>query len=46
MERLAEATAACLGEELGIPWVRVTVRKPGAVTGAAAVGISIERGHE
>lgn len=46
VEKLAEATAACLREEFGIPWVRVTVRKPGAVTGAAAVGISIERGHE
>lgn len=46
VEKLAEAAAACLREEFGIPWVRVTVRKPGAVTGAAAVGISIERGHE
>jgi len=46
VEKLAEAVAKTLREEFGIPWVRVTVRKPGAVTGAAAVGISIERGHE
>jgi len=46
VEKLAEAVATALREEFGIPWVRVTVRKPGAVTGAAAVGISIERGHE
>lgn len=46
VERLAEAVAACLREEFGLPWVRVTLRKPGAVTGAAAVGITIERGDE
>lgn len=45
VERLAEAVAACLREEFAIPWVRVSVRKPGAVTGAAAVGITIERGN-
>lgn len=45
VERLAEAVAACLRDEFNIPWVRVTLRKPGAVTGAAAVGIVIERGH-
>lgn len=46
VERLAEAVAACLRGEFAIPWVRVTLRKPGAVTGAAAVGIVIERGNE
>lgn len=45
VETLAEATATCLREEFGIGWVRITVRKPGAVTGAAAVGIRIERGN-
>ncbi|MGA7966658.1 MAG: dihydroneopterin aldolase [Gammaproteobacteria bacterium] len=45
VETLAEATAECLRKEFGIPWVRVTVRKPGAVTGAAAVGVRIERGN-
>jgi len=44
VETLAEATARCLREEFGIAWVRVSVRKPGAVTGAAAVGVCIERG--
>ncbi len=45
VETLAEATAQCLREEFDITWVRVSVRKPGAVTGAAAVGICIERGN-
>lgn len=45
VETLAETTAECLREEFGIPWIRVTVRKPGAVTGAAAVGVRIVRGN-
>ncbi len=44
VETLAEATAQCLREEFGMVWVRVSVRKPGAVTSAAAVGVCIERG--
>jgi len=44
VETLAEAVAACLREEFGLPWVKVRVRKPGAVTGAASVGVEIERG--
>lgn len=46
VEKLAETVATCLREEFGIPWVRLSVRKPGAVTGAAAVGVVIERGDE
>lgn len=45
VETLAEAVARCLREEFGIPWVRVSIRKPGAVTGSAAVGVCIERGN-
>ncbi|MGH8427003.1 MAG: dihydroneopterin aldolase [Gammaproteobacteria bacterium] len=44
VESLAEAVAKLLREEFGIAWVRVSVRKPGAVTAAAAVGVTIERG--
>lgn len=46
VETLAEAVARCLREEFDIPWVRVCIRKPGAVTGAAAVGVRIERGDD
>lgn len=44
VEALAEAVADCVREEFGVGWLRVSVRKPGAVTGAQCVGVVIERG--
>ncbi len=44
VETFAERLAETLREEFTIPWLRLTVRKPGAVSAAAAVGVSIERG--
>jgi len=44
VETFAERLAALLREEFGIPWLRMTVRKPGAVPEAKAVGVRIERG--
>lgn len=44
VETLAERIAAILLEEFEIPWVRVTVSKPGAIRGARDVGVCIERG--
>ncbi|MGH8162522.1 MAG: dihydroneopterin aldolase [Gammaproteobacteria bacterium] len=44
VESLAETVATVVREEFGVPWLRVAVRKPGAVTGAANVGVVIERG--
>ena len=44
IETLVENLAELLIREFGIPWVRVTVSKPGAVRGARDVGITIERG--
>ncbi|AOM00348.1 dihydroneopterin aldolase [Cobetia marina] len=44
VETFAERLAALLREEFGIPWLRMTVRKPGAVPEAQAVGVRIERG--
>ncbi|MGH8224597.1 MAG: dihydroneopterin aldolase [Gammaproteobacteria bacterium] len=44
VESVAEAVAALLVEEFGVRWLRITVRKPGAVTGARNVGVVIERG--
>ena len=44
METFAERLAALLREEFGIPWLTMTVRKPGAVPEAAAVGVRIVRG--
>lgn len=45
VESLAESVAGLIRERFQVPWVRVTVRKPGAVTGAAGVGVTIERGR-
>lgn len=44
VESLAEGIAAILRQEFGVPWVRVTLSKPGAIRGARDVGIIIERG--
>lgn len=44
VETFTERLADTLREEFGIPWLRLTVRKPGAVPAAAAVGVRIERG--
>jgi dihydroneopterin aldolase len=45
VERLAETIASTLMQELGIPWIQVTVGKPGAVKGSSEVGVRIERGN-
>ncbi|MBJ6609598.1 MAG: dihydroneopterin aldolase [Candidatus Thiothrix moscowensis] len=45
VERLAETIASTLMAELQIPWIRVTVGKPGAVRGSSEVGVRIERGN-
>jgi dihydroneopterin aldolase len=44
VETLAESCAAIIREEFGVRWVRLKLSKPGAVRGAKAVGVRIERG--
>ncbi len=44
VETLAERIAALIRKDFGVPWVRVCVRKPGAVRFSREVGIEIERG--
>lgn len=44
LERGAEVLAAELQEVFGISWLRLTLRKPGAVPTAQSVGVRIERG--
>lgn len=46
VETLAEHVAAELRQQFGIAWLRLKVSKPGAVRGARAVGVIIERGGE
>lgn len=43
VETLAERIAALVLEEFELPWIRVTVNKPGAIRGARDVGVSIRR---
>ena len=44
VETLAEKITLILLEEFGVPWVRLTLNKKGAISGASDVGIQIERG--
>ncbi len=43
VETLAQRTAMLVLAEFGVPWVRLTVNKPGAIRGSRDVGVSIER---
>jgi dihydroneopterin aldolase len=44
LEAMAEEIAALIRKEFHVPWVRVRVAKPAAITGAKEVGVLIERG--
>ncbi|WP_339074081.1 dihydroneopterin aldolase [Teredinibacter turnerae] len=44
VERMAEEVARVVMEEFNVPWLRLTVSKPGALRGSRDVGIRIERG--
>ena len=46
VESLAESIARIVVEEFGVPWVKVSVAKPGAIRGAREVGVIIERTAE
>jgi dihydroneopterin aldolase len=45
VETLAERCAEIVLREFGVAWLRLKLSKPGAVTGARAVGVTIERGR-
>jgi len=45
VETLAERCAGIIRNEFGVRWVRLTLNKAGAVRGADAVGVIIERGE-
>ena len=46
VETLAERLAAIILEEFDVPWLRLRLRKLGAVTGSRSVGVLIERSRE
>ncbi|WP_448212802.1 dihydroneopterin aldolase [Colwellia sp. MEBiC06753] len=45
LETLAERMAAFLMQQYHIPWLKLTIGKPGAVHNAATVGVQVERGQ-
>ena len=44
VETLAEKIAELVMQEFKVHWIKVTLHKPGAVSGSKSVGIIIERG--
>jgi dihydroneopterin aldolase len=46
VEALAEKICKIILEEFNVPWVRLTLNKPGAVRGSKSVGVMIERGQK
>jgi len=46
VEALAEKICSIIIEEFSVPWVRLSLSKPGAVRGSKAVGVIIERGSK
>ena len=44
VETAAERVAELIMGEFSVPWVRVKISKPFAVTGSQAVGVVVERG--
>lgn len=45
VETLAERIAELLRREFAVPWLRLTLRKPGVPSAAREAGIVIERGN-
>ena len=45
VETMAERIAEIIMGEFGVPWLKLKLSKPGAVTGSKAVGVMIERGE-
>jgi dihydroneopterin aldolase len=45
VETLAEKIAGIVLAEFEVPWLKLTVHKPGAVRGSRDVGVIIERGN-
>lgn len=44
VETMAERIAEIVMTEFAVPWLRLKLGKPGAITGAKEVGVIIERG--
>ena len=46
VETLAEKICDIILTEFKVPWVKLTLHKPGAVSGSRSVGVMIERGNK
>ena len=46
VETLAERICDIILQEFAVPWVRLELHKPGAVSGSRSVGVIIERGEK
>lgn len=46
VEKLTVEIADIIRNEFGVPWVKVTLNKKGAIRGASDVGIIVERGQK
>ena len=46
VETMAEQVAEIVLKEFNVPWVKLRLSKPGAVTGSKDVGVIIERGSK
>jgi dihydroneopterin aldolase len=46
VETMAEEIASIVRGEFNVPWLRLRLGKPGAVTGSKDVGVIIERGEK
>ena len=44
VEKLAEEINSTIRKQFNVPWVKLTLNKKGAISGASDVGIIIERG--
>ena len=46
VETMAEQLTQIIRSEFGVPWMRLTLNKKGAIRGASDVGVTIERGSK
>lgn len=44
IETMAERVAALIMNEFSVPWIKLTLHKPGALAKAHSLGVQIERG--
>lgn len=45
LETMAEQVATLIMQQFSVPWIRLTLHKPGALPKAQSLGVQIERGN-